>query len=484
MELLKPKNHLWIIILVVILTRLPQLLNPAIALDGDECISAMMVKHIMQGREFPLYFYRQSYGFTFIESMACLPISMVTGVSTFSMKFSMLLIWLVGVVFFYKALAAVNKGSSIVPFIIALLLATTPAWAVWSMKARGGYLTAFTLTSVVMYLLLDEQQRKKAFNYILAGLFTAIIYEAQPTWLVGLVPILCYCLWRRLNARSIVYFTTPMVILLAVLHVYKKNLYPAKPTIVKDIGAIVDNFSRIPEFLYYHLYGKYYMAILYPDNLFITVSAFAFIGIILLVSFAALYHLFFARTKDWLFIISTVAVWLIIFTTILAPHLEPRVLLPLTGAVLFSIQLGLNHLKSIKTVVISGWALICITITGTLTFWDFSSGKIKRTDILTIIDYLQKQEVQHVFVTYAVLDFQLIFYSDEKIMARTRWYPGRYPPYFTEVDNAFFSGKNVAVVGYPGEYDGMNLANVRTAPGYFIAVNPDKNEIKRVFYSP
>ena len=114
---LKPKYHLWIIILVVVATRLPQLLNPLITLDGDECISAIMVKHIIAGKELPLYFYGQSYGFTFIESVFCIPLSLIAGVTTFSIKASMLLMWLVGVVFFYKALTVVNKGNAFIPFL-------------------------------------------------------------------------------------------------------------------------------------------------------------------------------------------------------------------------------------------------------------------------------------------------------------------------------------------------------------------------------
>ena len=50
------------VIALAYLTRLPQLLSPQLALDGDEAIAGLMARHLLAGDELPLFFYGQSYG--------------------------------------------------------------------------------------------------------------------------------------------------------------------------------------------------------------------------------------------------------------------------------------------------------------------------------------------------------------------------------------------------------------------------------------
>lgn len=470
----------FIIIAACILTRLPQLLNPAIALDGDECVSALMVKHIIAGTEFPLYFYGQNYGFTLIESLFCIPLSLIAGVTTFSIKASILILWTIGVVYFFKTLKSINISSKYIPLLLTLLLATTPAWAVWAMKARGGYTTAFTFTSIVLYLLLNKQTQKLTISWIAAGLLSGVIYEAQPGWFIILAPIVAYLLFASSSIKNLLAYLVPATTTAVLFFWYKQSLIQLAPQITKDINSIVQHIDRIPQFLYTHIGGKYYLSELYPPNLFMVLAAYFFIAIIIILVVFAAYSV--VQRKHGLYIASVLSIILLIASTTISQYLAPRHLLPLSGAILISVQLLLNYINPRKSIfVVINTALVICAI-ATMSFWNFESGRISRTALNEIVHSLKKKNIHHAFVTYAVLDYQLMFYSDEDIIARSKWAPGRYPKYFEMVDAAFSTEANTAVVGHNWEYDGMTLDITQQTNEYFIAVHPDKKEVLRVFY--
>lgn len=481
MKFLRNINPVWLIVLLGIATRLPQLLNPDIAMDGDECIVGMMVKHTMAGKEFPLYFYGQSYGFTLLEVLFSIPLSAVLGLSTFSIKASMLIMWLTGAVFFYKTLQAINSNHKYLPLILTLLLVSSPAWAVWSMKIRGGYLTAFMLSPIVTWLLFDKRVNYKTWVYPVAGVLLAIVYEAQMLWVVALAPVLFYVLvfnTRKVNTALLL--LSGGVILFA-LHRYKAGLLPNYPLKAQDIESFTQNVSRLPEYLFYSLAGKYYLSENFPDNLFTALFSYTFIAFIVLLPICSIYNLV-KGNKDQLFAMSVLAVFGVIVVNAAPIYVAGRFFLPLTGAVIFSAQLLLNRVK-ISRVAVSGVLSLCVVgIIGLCTFWNFPSGKMSRSALEEIIQRLEEHDVHHVLVTYSILDFQIIFYSDERILARNKWYPGRYTEYLNTVDGVYHSHGNIAVVGYNGEYDGMQLDPTYVTPEYFIAIAPDRSVVQPVFF--
>src|SRR5690242_559315 len=133
------------LILLCFISRLPSLLSPHFILDGDECTLALMAKHMLQGKDIPVFFYGQSYGFSLLETSLVSLAYLLGGINDYSVKLAMLALWTTGIIFFYKTLKAICRGGSPLPLLITILFILTPAWAAWSMKARGGYLTSFTL---------------------------------------------------------------------------------------------------------------------------------------------------------------------------------------------------------------------------------------------------------------------------------------------------------------------------------------------------
>ncbi len=107
-------------------------------LDGDEAVLGLMAKHFFEGKEIPVFFYGQNYGFSFVEVLFISLAYVIGGFSAVSVKVSMLFLWLAGVIFYYLALdqLAIKKGWNGTVYIVLLFL-FSPAWAVWSMKAEA-----------------------------------------------------------------------------------------------------------------------------------------------------------------------------------------------------------------------------------------------------------------------------------------------------------------------------------------------------------
>ncbi|HEX7139918.1 MAG TPA: hypothetical protein VF219_18845, partial [Vicinamibacterales bacterium] len=68
-----------------------------------------------------------------------------------------------------------------------------------------------------------------------------------------------------------------------------------------------------------------------------------------------------------------------------------------------------------------------------------------------VFGYLQVEDVRHVFSMNGMLDSQLTFYSNERIVSRWADPQGRYPAYVREVNRALANGEPVAVVGYTNQ---------------------------------
>src|SRR6202034_3462671 len=123
-----------VIIILCLVSRLPQLLSPHLMLDEDECVVGLMAKHLMEGHV-AVFFYGQSYGFTLVESAMISLFSFFGGLNDHSVKLAMLTLWTIGIIFFYKTCKEIllpnNKSAA---WLLTLMFVFLPAWAVWSMK--------------------------------------------------------------------------------------------------------------------------------------------------------------------------------------------------------------------------------------------------------------------------------------------------------------------------------------------------------------
>src|SRR5262245_61278129 len=141
-----------------VVARLPQLLSPNLLAEGDECLVGLMGLHVARGHDFPIFFYGQKYGLAIVEASAAAVSFAIFGAGPITIKAPMLAIWIAGLACCFRAFARVFGTAR--AFWIALLLVLAPAWAVTSMKAWSGYVTAFAATGLVIDLVTGGAQRR------------------------------------------------------------------------------------------------------------------------------------------------------------------------------------------------------------------------------------------------------------------------------------------------------------------------------------
>ena len=106
----------------------------------------------------------------------------------------------------------------------------------------------------------------------------------------------------------------------------------------------------------------------------------------------------------------------------------------------------------------------------------------KRMRLQRVINYLEAHGVRHVFSTNGLLQWQIMFYSQEAITARYYYGTDRKPAYVAAVDQALAAGEPVGLVGYEQPMRDF----VRAARGsdavaiddrYFVLLGADKNRL-------
>jgi len=86
---------------------------------------------------------------------------------------------------------------------------------------------------------------------------------------------------------------------------------------------------------------------------------------------------------------------------------------------------------------------------------------------------------------HPLLQWQVMFYSDEQIISRWTSEVERYPAYVREMDGAVADGEPVALVGYVGDTHGLENMVSREAiftvdNRYFVYVGADKALLKKL----
>lgn len=269
---------LLVVLLAGILTRLPQLSSPHMVLDGDEAIVGLMAKHILAGKPVTLYFYGQKYGFAYLEALVGALSFKVFGYGALQLKAAMLGIWLGALAFFY--LAAARFTTPFRGFCLALLFTVIPAWAVWSLKARGGYLTSFFFASILVYLFADRRKDFKALAWLGIGLKLGIIFYAQAFWLAGLFPLIAYHFYKYARKRNLLWLGLGILLVAGFFHVFgsaTSNFW--QPEVIGHNKHFFEPWQKLPDRFFTHLTGYYYLFYLYKPDAITRICAAIWMGL-------------------------------------------------------------------------------------------------------------------------------------------------------------------------------------------------------------
>jgi hypothetical protein len=437
-----------------LVSRLPQLLSPNLLVDGDEAVLGLMARHVAQAKELPLFFYGQHYGLSTVEAIAGAAAFRLFGMGPVVLKLSMLTLWTAGVLFLFLALTRIVGVTR--AFWISAVFLLTPAWAVWSMKARGGYLTAFTAAAASWWLLVQPRERLTAIRWFLVGTLTAIVYLAQPLWLPGvLTMVVAVLVSTRRPSYALAYLAVPG---LAIVFLRTTGGPPI------GNASLRDSISPVLHQIFLNLTGSYYLwRTLDSPGPATTTLAVAWCVMLVFVGVAQAYRVATRRFRFWSHVLfvglcaTLVLEWYMMFNR------DGRYLLPMSGLLVPLSGIELADLADIGASMDVAVAAVTVTVVllGSLSLFEFRkftylwtnppNGLSETNRLHRVISYLEAEGATHAFSMNGLLDSQLIFYSNEKIVAR--WGNGRERDmrYVDEVDRALERGDRVAVVGYTNE---------------------------------
>jgi hypothetical protein len=195
------------------LSRLPRLSNAALFLNGDEAVLGIMAQDFLMEGKFPLFFLGQSYGLSTIEVFFITPFVTFLGATDLAIKIPMLLLFSIGLVFMFRALQ--RKFSTNVAWLALVAMLVMPAWYLWSMQARGGYLTAFVLYN---FLLFSWSGKLGGLRFAIVNYCSlSLLLLSQPLWLFALIPFVYWLGRARIKmaaaAFGLVVFTRVLLTL-------------------------------------------------------------------------------------------------------------------------------------------------------------------------------------------------------------------------------------------------------------------------------
>lgn len=460
-KLLNTQWAILLIIIVAIISRLPQLLSANFVMDGDECVVGLMSKHLMEGKSIPFFFYGQNYGFSFVEVLAVTVGYTLAGISDYVVKLSVFVLWLVGVLFFYKSLLVINPSKKWVALAFALILVLCPAWAVWSMKARGGYLTSFMLSNVVLYISLCRTDSK--WVWFLAGVFCVTIFYSQPLWLPGLLLFVVFGVLKQKSLSKIIFFILgilPATLFFAVIkhqagQYWRPNIF-SQPTWERIVA--------VPAWLYDSLTGYYYLDIKSEADTATHLFVIIFITTTIIAVCVALYALLKSGKKQ-LLILALISLAASILPILFVEMYAPRYMLPVTCSALLLIVIAAQYINLQKVPVV---IMCCLIVTGSIAMIGFKNYQFDgetKAEVLDAIQYLERRDIKHVYCSGSLVQWKIIFYSNERILARYYSPVERYMPYVKAVDNAFYTQpQKVAIVGVKWQLGGF-------PPGMMVGIN-------------
>jgi hypothetical protein len=443
---------------VAVVSRLPQLTSPHLLLDGDEAILGLMARHLAEGREVPAFFYGQTYGFSAIEAAAGAMVFRIAGAGDIQLKVAMLALWCTGVIGLFVAMSRLIGPRR--SFWTTLVFVLLPAWSVWSMKARGGYLTAFAAAAWLWTVLLSVQERPRPAAWSLAGGLTALIFLAQRLWLPAALPVAAWLLWRERRIRSALAYlggiATVLVIAMALSGSRVSQLLAMPPRTPAPIATVPEFLDRI----YTNLTGSYYLGITIAPGPVTSAVAWIWSGLLVTLLLLQVYRVASRRFLPVSHVMCAATLSTLVATWLLVTAPEPRFLLPLAALLVPWVAVEAVDLAgrlrapawiraATVGVFIALGALAHLEAANYAYLWALPADGVREKDrIGRVIAFLQAHGIRHVFSTNGLLQWQLMFYSDEALVARYRYDRDRYPEYVAEVDRALAAGEPVAIVGY------------------------------------
>jgi len=447
------RSVLWLVwIACVVLTRLPLLLSPDLIPDADEAVLGLMAKHVAAGERLPIFFAGQAYGFSFLEAGGTALFFRLFGVATVALKVAMLLIWMAGGALM---IAAVDRlGGRRAAWLSLALLAACPGWSEWSMRARGGYLTAFVLSGLALYLcsrLRADRNRHWSLTAAL-GATATLVPLAQPIWSPVVLSLVALLLLerRRLHdlaglaaGAGLVLGSVALAITLEPDSVWTPGL--------TDPAALPDMLVSLPGDVITGMSGIYLLGQDFSSSPWTKLAGVLWSVALVCVIIRAAGIVKSQPWLGWTTLLSVGAV-LAAYPLISRGLHAYRYFLPLLQVmiVFLALQLpGRGWSARLATGVLILCGLIALLETPRC-FFGASRGRTGdtlATALDRLADHLLTRGVHHAYATGGFCLFTLPFLTEERIRARGLSTEDRLPENARAVDRALRGGEKTALIG-------------------------------------
>ena len=446
----------------IALSRAPQALGGQLFADADESIVALMAKHLVDRGEVSFVFWGQSYGLAIFESAAAAAAFRLFGFGDLALKGALLFLWTIG--WCFHVLAVNLWAGRRAAVIAAVALIVFPGWAILSMKAFGGPVTAFMFTGFVLWLVAREEtspapgsRAARAARTILLGACAGVIFLAHPLWLLPNLPVIARLrVRRRLRDDAVGLASGLLILLLAVgLATLRFGSSHWTPEVLSGI-APARALLNLPVNLTIAASGAHWM-----DRIIVAGSIARAAGILWLAAWIA--AALWARAHRWpqglgtlllagaLPAAATLALRAEPFQfRYLAPALAPFTLcVAIAAAAKLAAGIGGRALIAAALAVLFAASSAALVETRRLPNCglDIPPGMTVHEAFGALLRRLDDEGIHDVYSADAMLQWNVIWQSRERIIARYKHPIDRFPEYPAAVDRALFAGQRVAIVG-------------------------------------
>ncbi|HLO70577.1 MAG TPA: hypothetical protein VK167_06905 [Flavipsychrobacter sp.] len=476
------KNPVFVIVALCLLSRLPQLISPELYCDGDECVMGLMAEKMYEGKELPLFFWGQHYGFSLFECVSILPFYLLFGYTTIAVKLGILSVWTVGTTLLFKVVYKLLNEKLYPSMLMITGFILFPAWMLQSMKAWGGPVTSYMLSNLILYLLICKSYYQRWWFHLLIGILIALVYESQRLWLVGVLPVWIYMLYDK---KKLIWSapTLALAACICVLLWYYKQHIPETHvmpiSIPETIRMTLFRFERFPMYLYGSLHDNYFFATCQNPNFFNAIAAIAGCALFFAVLIYGILHCASADKLKTMLTATIVFAPLVVVYSIFTEGPEGRYLLPVSGYVLISLAVIVSKLRFKKNYLTGIYLFFLIEGISTVCFYSFSDiSASRRKSVKDMVSYLNKKQIHYVYSEDCMLPYELMFYSGNTIFARMPYQPARYQPASDSVDNALKCNESYAVVNYKNGSEGMWNSMIGFEDFYIVENMPKEIVVK------
>ncbi len=407
---------LLILLLTAVLLRLPMILGDHFVLDGDEAIVALMSLEALEEGVWRPLFWGQNYGFVLPEMLTTVPFIAAFGLNAFTTKLPMLLWFLLGAVAIFGTLERFT--SSTPRLLLTLLVLLAPTWLLWSVRLRGGYVPAFAVAHLAIYLSVVSDEMRPTRGSLI-GVLLGLTFVLQAIWFPGAVCFALVAWWRTgRDVRSILAATVSMVIpYLALLPFQVDAPFHQPPFFQFDADVIAFNTSVYVSYLERGMQGLHLHGRAFRELVSANIFSIGFLLLTLVVLGVGLRRLLSGKKLGYLVAAIAAILGLLLWSFFLGSA-APRYALPMFGYVILALgMLWPKQGGSWLTLVLLGF--IGLGVHTLINGHEVKYEDNTRSATHELIRMLEEEEVELIFTENYLLQWQLMYYADGKILARS-----------------------------------------------------------------